>query len=234
MGEAAPGQFVHLRCSDNYDPLLRRPFSVSGMDDSSFEVIYRVVGKGTALLSEKKPGGLLDVAGPLGKGFDIDPPPRSAVIAAGGMGIAPTLFLARKIPGRVKKFILGARTRELLVCADELKEFEFEFVATTEDGTCGVKGDVCSVLSSVLSDTPASMIYACGPRGMLHSAYLVSAKHDTPSRLCFENIMACGVGACLGCAIRTFENGKSMYRRVCRDGPVFNGEIIEWENPASL
>ena len=232
MKEAAPGQFVHIRCSDSYDPLLRRPFSVAGMDDGSFEIIYRVVGKGTFLLSEKKQGALLDVIGPLGRGFPLETLSGPSVIAAGGMGIAPTLFLARKMPGRVEKFILGAKTRELLVCSDELKKKDFDFITATDDGTCGVRGDVCSVLSSVLSDVSVSAVCACGPYEMLHSVHRIAKNNGVRALLCFENMMACGVGACLGCAIRTCEDGKSTYRRVCKDGPVFNGEIIEWEDPA--
>lgn len=230
MPKAYPGQFVHIRCSDSCDPLLRRPFSIAGMNGQTFEILYKVVGKGTSLLSEKSPGGILDVAGPLGNGFSVETLPEAPVLVAGGMGIAPMLFLAGELPGGAAKFILGAGTGELLLCREELENAGVELLTSTDDGTCGVKGDVCSVLSSVLPENPCSVVCACGPYEMLRSVYSISKKYGVPSRLCFETPMACGVGACLGCVISTRGEAGQAYKRVCRDGPVFDGDIIAWQN----
>jgi dihydroorotate dehydrogenase electron transfer subunit len=234
MKTAVPGQFVHVRCSESFDPLLRRPFSISNMEENSFEIIYKVAGRGTNLLSDKKKGELLDVMGPLGNGFPLPSKSESAVIIAGGMGIAPTLFLAKIISNSVSKFILGAKTRGLLLCSEEFGALGINLVTATEDGTCGIKGDVCSALSSTFQKSHPSVIYACGPAGMLKEVYNISKTHNIRCFLSFENLMACGVGACLGCVIKTFENGIPSYKRVCRDGPVFNGDIIEWESLTSV
>lgn len=231
MPKASPGQFVHVRCSDSRDPLLRRPFSVAGMDGDTYEILYKVVGKGTSLLSKKTPGGILDVIGPLGNGFSVESLPEAPVLVAGGMGIAPMLFLAAEFSGKAAKFILGAGTRELLLCRDELKHGGLELLTSTEDGTCGIKGDVCSVLSSVFPESACSAVCACGPYEMLRSVYSISREYGVPSRLCFETPMACGVGACLGCVINTLGETGQVYKRVCKDGPVFDGDVIAWENP---
>ncbi len=228
MPRAVPGQFVHVRCSELLDPLLRRPFSILDMDDDSFEIIYKVVGKGTSILSEKKPGSSVDVIGPLGNGFKIADDGRKVIIAAGGMGIAPTLFLARSLPGRVHKFITGARTKKLLLCSERLSGVDA--VTVTDDGSCGVKGNAACVVSSVLTGAPDAVVCACGPLEMLRAVHSAAKVFKVSSQMCFEKTMACGVGVCLGCALKVFENGLPVYKRVCRDGPVFKGESIVWES----
>lgn len=232
MKEARPGQFLQLRCSDSPAPLLRRPFSVAGMDENSFEIIYKIVGAGTRELSRLAAGDVLDAVGPLGNGFpDIM---GESVIVAGGMGIAPMMYLAKKYRGHIKKFIYGAKTAEALFCCEEIDFMAAELVKTTDDGTCGLMGDACSTLENCIAGENPDAVFACGPGEMLKKVCMISKEHSVPCFISLENRFACGVGACLGCAVRVFEGGRYSYRRACRDGPVFKGEVIVWESPTSL
>ncbi len=232
MPDAVPGQFVHIRCSDCFDPLLRRPFSISGMDGESLEIIYKVVGKGTSLLAKKKAGEHVDVIGPLGRGFTVNHSSDSALIVAGGMGVAPTLYLANTLGEKVKKFLIGAKTEKLLLCRDDICHAGIDVKTCTDDGSCGTEGNAGMLLSSLIEDFRDSIIYACGPLRMLKEIHLISSRNGLTCEVCLENRMACGVGACLGCAVEVFEDGKKTYKRACKDGPVFNGDSIVWENLA--
>ena len=227
---AKPGQFVHLRCSSSLDPLLRRPFSVYEMDAETIRILYNIAGKGTRILSQKIPGDYADIIGPLGNGFNTEPEPESAIIVAGGKGIAPTFFLASRLGGRVKRFLIGCKTQDMLLCDEEIAGLGIDAEKATDDGTCGLKGTVCSLLERVLSQITVSEVYACGPEEMLAEVAVICNNFNLPCQLSFESRMACGAGACLGCVIRVKDNGNLLYKRVCRDGPVFNGEQIAWKN----
>ncbi len=226
---ASPGQFLHIRCSTTFEPLLRRPFSIHDVDSNEVRILYKVIGCGTKLLSEKKPGDKLDVVGPLGHGFSIEPPSESVVIVAGGIGVAPMLFLARLIKARRKQVLIGARTRGLILYEEEFRRPGCSVEVTTDDGSYGKKGQVSALLREFLRGQKPAIVYACGPVGLLKEIANTCSSYNTLCQVSLENRMGCGVGACLGCVIRTKEkDGSTIYRRVCREGPVFDAGTVSW------
>ena len=222
---AVAGQFVHVRVTGTFDPLLRRPFSIArrNLNDGWIDLVVKVVGKGTRLLSEVRPGTLLDVLGPLGRGFDLSAS-GSAVLVGGGIGVAPLLFLADELQAVDTEFLFfqGFRNQAEVCCLDELRAASGEFVLVTDDGSAGRKGLVTEHLAKALekrSFESDPTIFACGPEVMLKEVARIADKFDMEWQFSFETRMACGMGACMGCAIPTFDG--EHYRLVCKDGPVF-------------
>lgn len=222
---ARPGEFVNIRITDTLDPLLRRPLSIHAVKGRTIEVLYEVVGRSTQVLSEKKAGESLDIIGPLGNGFSILDVQYS-ILVAGGMGVAPLVFLAKKIGRRRATVLIGAETKNHIHCEKEFKELGCEVKVSTDDGSKGFKGRITGLLKNLLSTTDSrlSAIYACGPRPMLKEIALISKEKNIPAQISLEEHMACGIGACLGCAVNT----KDGYKRVCKDGPVFEAKEIIW------
>ena len=230
-----PGQFVMVRDPGRGEPLLPRPLSVYGFrreaDRVVLELLYRVAGRGTSLLSRMKPGALLAVLGPLGRGFTLQPGLRKVILLAGGVGVAPLTFLlyegylrgnSREEPGFTA--YLGARTAELLTGIDRLQGF-CDLRTATDDGSAGYHGLVTDLFRRDLGgyDPKETMIYACGPAAMIRSLGVILGSSAVRCEVSLEERMACGIGACLGCAAATAESdGKIVYRRVCHDGPVFD------------
>jgi len=228
-----PGQFVEIKVNDGLDPLLRRPISIHSVSGAKIRVIYEVVGKGTQILSGRNPGDLLDILGPLGNGFEYSPianksAKRKIFLVAGGMGVAPLVFLAEKIKLDRPLVLIGARSKEQILCAREFKELGCEVTTATDDGSLGFKGRVTELLSELLIKnqqiSKAGNIYACGPQPMLKAVAQIACKNNIASQLSLERHMACGFGACLGCVVST----KDGYKRVCKDGPVFSGKELTW------
>jgi len=225
-----PGQFVNLKITETFDPLLRRPFSIHRAKGSTIEILYEVVGKGSRILSQKMAGEYLDIIGPLGNGFSVSDS-RLAVLVAGGMGVAPLMFLAQTI--RKPLVLIGAKTKNHILCADEFKKLGCEVKIATDDGSLGFKGYVSELLKKTLAtgDRRPATIYACGPKPMLKEITDISKNYKITAQISLEEHMACGIGACLGCVVET-RNGKREprtqfeYKRVCKDGPVFNAEEI--------
>ena len=234
--ESLPGQFLNIKVNDTYEPLLRRPVSIHIVKGANIELLYEVVGKATEILSRRKSGEYLDVIGPLGNGFSYQSQARSQnpqVLVAGGMGIAPLIFLAEKLlKPRVSRHksevvvLIGAKTKDQILCEKELKNLGCEVKIATDDGSKGFKGYASELLKEVLStiDYRLSTIYACGPKPMLKEITKISKKHTIPAQLSLEEHMACGIGACLGCVVNT----KEGFKRVCKEGPVFDGDGIIW------
>lgn len=229
---ARPGQFVHLLCSDNTEPLLRRPFSFHRIDRNSFDVLYRVMGIGTNLLAKRPKGDTIDLIGPLGNGFDLpklkDKKQARALLIGAGMGIAPLLALAQKIkPGKNIAVLIGAKNKNQISCADEFCKLGAKVHFSTDDGSLGHKGLITDLLKKILLSTvncQLSTIYACGPKPMLQKLTQLSRNFNVRAFGSLEENMACGVGACLGCAVGT----KFGYQRVCKEGPVFDLGDILW------
>ena len=224
---AKPGQFVMVRCRDKTEPLLRRPFSFHRISKTGFELLYKVVGIGTKILSQRKEGEVLEVLGPLGNGFDMNKAP--SILVAGGTGIAPLLALAEKLKTFNTKLtvLIGARTKEHILSKQDFKNLNIELVIATEDGSEGRKGLVTELVKNELRITHYASritIYACGPRPMLRAVANFAKSKKIPCQVSLEEKVACGTGACLGCAVET----KTGYKMVCKDGPVFNGEDIIW------
>ena len=228
-----PGQFLEVKVSDGTDPLLRRPISIHGVNGAQIRIIYEVIGKGTQILSEKEPNDLLDVIGPLGNGFEYSRIAKKSddektILIAGGMGVAPLVFLAEKMRPHKPLILIGARNKEQILCSQEFKTLGCKVIISTDDGSLGFKGKVTELLKKVLSESrqiskPES-ICACGPQLMLKAVSQISCENNIASQLSLERHMACGFGACLGCVVST----KSGYKRVCKDGPVFSGKELTW------
>jgi dihydroorotate dehydrogenase electron transfer subunit len=216
--EAKPGQFVAVSCGQ--DLILRRPFSIHRVDGrKEFSILFSVVGSGTRWLAQRRKGESLDVLGPLGNGFVVPDESKKLLLAAGGIGIAPLVFLAQKSvrSGKLVKLLLGARNKDCLYPLGLLPQKVKVFI-TTEDGSSGVKGKLTDILPEYVDW--ADKIYACGPLPM----YQAMAKnpgvcqHQKKVQVSLEVRLGCGIGACLGCSINT-PNGM---KKVCSDGPVFN------------
>ena len=242
---AKPGNFVHVRVSPNHYPLLRRAFSVHYIDKQkrSFDVLFRVVGKGTDILSKKSPGDILDLLGPVGKGFSLPQKGETVMLVAGGMGIAPLWFLFTNLIKKIDKgklmFFLGAKNKSELLYCEKLKDLGTNLIVTTDDGSFGTKGLVTDVFLKEIRGLDLAhhtkrkkgsrklMIYSCGPPGMLKTMSEISKKYDLSCQISLEGSMACGVGACWGCAVRLNNGG---YKRVCIDGPVFDAKEVVLES----
>ncbi|TKJ34053.1 hypothetical protein CEE39_03075 [bacterium (candidate division B38) B3_B38] len=238
---AAPGQFVMLKIDKSFDPLLPRPMSIHSVikEDNNrigFTILYKVMGKGTRLLSEKRSGESLVVIGPLGKGFNLNHISSGCepIVVGGGIGIAPLLFLAHKLleRGWTPSVLLGANSQQELLRLDEFESSGLIPKVSTEDGSKGVKGMVTDLLGSYLEDRKGvhGEVFACGPSPMLEKVASQAKEYGLNSQLSLEQRMACGLGACLGCVvrIRDKEGSQLSFQRVCTEGPVFNGEDIIW------
>ncbi|MFA5351539.1 MAG: dihydroorotate dehydrogenase electron transfer subunit [Candidatus Omnitrophota bacterium] len=230
---ACPGQFVEVKVSDGTDPLLRRPISIHSVSKAKVKLIYEVIGPGTQILSGKKIGDFLDIIGPLGNGFKYGRTTKKSdqgktILVAGGMGVAPLVFLAEKIRLDRPIVLIGARKKEQVLCLGEFKALGCKVIIATDDGSLGFKGKVTELLKEILIKenqiNKPENIYACGPQLMLKAVSEISCENNIASQLSLETHMACGFGACLGCVVST----KSGYKRVCKDGPVFSGKELTW------
>jgi dihydroorotate dehydrogenase electron transfer subunit len=236
---SSPGQFVSVRVQERTtDPLLRIPLGVHSIGKSRIKLLYKVVGSGTSLLSSKKKGDTLDILGPLGNGFDPGPVLKNrdvlAVMVAGGHGVAPLYALAEtlKKKGRKTEIFIGACEKKHLVCVERFRKLGTKIHVATERGKCGYKGYVTDLLKEHLKRFTAQgsrlMIFACGPRPMLAALNRVIEGTGIPAQVSLDAYMACGIGACVGCAVRTLDG----YKMVCKDGPVFDINEIDWEREA--
>lgn len=233
--KAAMGQFVEVRVSDSYEPLLRRPISIHDTDkkQGTISLLYQVKGRGTKLLSEKRPGMNIDLLGPLGRGFTLPADSlQKLLIVGGGIGVAPLLLLSKEAKRQAfnSTMILGYNTKEQILRLDEFREHTSNLQITTMDGSFGEKGLVTIPLERELTAGNYGMIYACGPEAMLESVAALANKYDVPCQVSMESLMGCGVGACLGCSCKTKVEGKEIYQRVCVEGPVFNSREVVWAN----
>lgn len=282
LGPVKPGHFVMLKLASTYEPLLRRPFSVYDYHKvkarkaatgkaraggaraggasvrSVVEILYKVVGKGTELMSRLVPGDSIDVLGPLGGSVFPKVKTQSdksrLVMVAGGIGIAPFYMLASRFKGEGRggagaskvgsggrrdkvvkglrpRLLLGARSKTDACLASRFVNLGVDVKIATEDGSQGRRGLVTELLASELTDD--TLLYACGPLGMLRAVSEMAAERGVKAYVSMERTMACGIGVCLGCAVRTHEHSGKLksksYEMVCSDGPVFEGSNIDWE-----
>jgi dihydroorotate dehydrogenase electron transfer subunit len=242
---AAPGQFVMVRVSGAIDPLLRRPFGIfdvgvhtpaqsGAVSQPCFEMLYRVVGKGTAQLSALHETDLLDILGPLGSGFSLGSPDEEKLIVGGGVGLAPLYLLARELVKQSPvRLFAGGRTRDDILCITEFERLGVECYTATEDGSLGERGLVTEELLRRLDELKGrAAIYACGPHGMLKAVAAIAAERDIPCQVSLEGYMACGVGACLGCVApgQGHSSESPDFRCVCTDGPVFESGELKWRD----
>jgi dihydroorotate dehydrogenase electron transfer subunit len=231
VAEARPGQFVMVRVGDGSDPLLRRPFSICGCRNGElFLILYKVVGRGTAIMSGLKQGDRIDVLGPLGRGFGTPPEGARSFLVGGGLGIAPLLFMAERLGAKDMLFLAGARTDRELISPKHL-DLDFEPLIATDDGTFGFKGTVVDLFKVNLMKGPGGprTVFACGPLPMLKGLWSLAGPANIPCEVSLEASMACGLGACQGCAVRAAKGQPEPYSLVCRDGPVFAASTLNWE-----
>jgi dihydroorotate dehydrogenase electron transfer subunit len=232
---AVPGQFIMLRLGDRMDPLLRRPFSIHQLicHDGVFrgiELLYKVVGSGTQKLARLRPGDRIDILGPLGNGFYIGSHVRRAIIVAGGIGVAPMPFLAARLvaqaidPTQCKVFI-GGNSKDDLLCVESFGNLGLTVSTTTDDGSFGDQCRVTDPVEIEISLVKPDVIFACGPMPMLSCIAGIVEKHDIDCQVSIETMMACGMGACLGCAVESRKT-PDRYLHACLNGPVFKASAL--------
>jgi dihydroorotate dehydrogenase electron transfer subunit len=228
---AVPGQFVMLRMIPRIDALLPRPFSIHRLTRqdglvTGLELLFKVVGKGTQALALKNPGDYLDLTGPLGKGFSIPAKVKQIRLVAGGIGVAPMIFFLDYLKehggdlSNVQVF-LGGKSKADLLCLNDFSAFGVSVHATTDDGSSGDQCLVTDPLEVAVAENLPDIIYACGPMGMLGCIAGIAAKYRIACQVSIETMMACGMGACLGCAVER-RNHSDAYWHACLDGPVFD------------
>jgi dihydroorotate dehydrogenase electron transfer subunit len=228
-----PGQFILLRGLAPDWPYLRRPFSIYRSDqDATIEVVYKVVGRATTVMSGLTEGEY-EVLGPLGKGFALRPGYTRTVALAGGMGLPPVACYCERYVGVLDgvTLVVGAKTaQELLVPVGMLAQ-GIDLRSYTEDGSKGAKGTVVDGLVRLLGELAggarAVQVIACGPREMLSEVARVCRDSCVPCDVSVEEMMACGLGACLGCALPRMGGG---YLHACQDGPVVDAAMVDWES----
>lgn len=221
---SAPGQFVHIRVADSFEPLLRRPISVASIDreKSRFTMIYRAEGRGTTLLSEKRVGDGLDVLGPLGNGFPVEEAEKKAYLIGGGIGVPPLYELAKQLNSRGIEtvHILGFESKEAVFYEEKFLELGETHIATV-DGSHGTEGFVTHILNEMPKDFDT--YFSCGPTPMLEAIQWIYP--EKKGFLSYEQRMGCGIGACFACVCRTTRS-EMDYIKVCSDGPVFPAGVV--------
>ena len=228
--EAKPGQFVMVRVGK--ETILPRPFSVHAANGREIALLFSVVGKGTGWLAQKKNGETLDIFGPLGNGFTINPESKNLLLVAGGIGIAPLRFLAETAcaDGKQVTIINGAQSGDCLLPVTPSQSLydkgmlpaSFQCVSATEDGSEGFKGLATDLIPHYLENI--DQVFACGPVQMYKTMAKMPELEGKNVQVSLEIMMGCGVGVCYGCVIRT----KNGLKQVCRDGPVFAMGDVEW------
>lgn len=211
-----PGQFYMLRSWDK-DPFLSRPISICNIEEDFLTFLYEVRGQGTSLLSKLKKGDYIYLMGPLGTGFPLDEKGKVGIVA-GGIGIAPMVYLSKKISN--VDFYAGFR--ELPFYNDKIDKSVDNLYVSTDSGLEGHSG----FITDIFNPEKYSLVYTCGPLPMMKKVVQMCIEKNVPIYVSMESRMACGIGACLGCSIET----TSGVKRVCKDGPVFMGEEVVFDD----
>ena len=229
MEEVKPGQFFNLQCGSNDTPLLRRPISVSFVNEASLEFIIIKKGFGTELLSELEEGKYLNLLGPLGNGYEIKESYKKILVVGGGIGVAPQMDLTRHLvkSGIEVKVLLGFRNEPYSL--DGYYNHTDNVEVASENSMIGHKGFVTDLVEKELRDDKYDAVMVCGPHIMLEKTNEICKKYDTEVQLLMEERMACGVGACMVCTCKIKDDTKEeghWNKRVCKDGPVFYGSEV--------
>lgn len=219
---AQPGQFAQILAPGK---TLRRPISICEADAGrgTLRFVFEVRGEGTELLSRFEEGDSLDVLAPLGHGFTLGDTARRALFVGGGIGVPPLLYAAKQF-GENASVVLGFRTGSAVILEQDFRDAGCQVQVATDDGSYGYHGLVTGCLPE-----DADVIFACGPTPMLKAVCAFAKERGIPCQISLEERMACGIGACLGCACRIRKDGREFYGHVCKDGPVFDAESVVWE-----
>jgi len=226
LPEMRPGQFAEVRVDNAPNTFLRRPISIHDVDEGKREIklLVQEVGEGTRVMGKLKKGDRLNLVYPLGNYFS-DPVSKDVLLVGGGCGVAPLLFLGRRLKemGINPRFLIGARSSNGLIALEEYEKVG-EVNVTTEDGSAGSKGFVVHH-PLMRTDSPVyDHIFTCGPDAMMRVVAKYARKHNIKCEVSLENRMACGIGACLCCVTDTLEGHKCT----CTDGPVFDSTFLKW------
>lgn len=231
--ETRMGQFLELKIGDGTNNLLRKPISINDVEGDEISILYRVVGKGTKGLSLYKPGDKISVIGPLGNGFPDIASDKEVLIVAGGIGCGPFGLVMRNI--KEWKLFYGFRDvcEFLMEDAIKLHQEQNKAFITTDNGSYGKQGFVTEELEKYLiNDSKNKVIFACGPEIMMKKVSKIARLYNVESYLSLEEYMGCGIGACVGCVQKIKNSEKENgweYKKVCKDGPVFRGEEVIWD-----
>lgn len=222
------GQFLEIRVANEIEPLLRRPISIYNIQGEIVEFVFQVKGKGTKILSDKKIGEEIDVLGPLGQGTFNFKDKKNIAIIGGGIGIFPLYELAKEAKKTAKiNMYLGFRNKDFVVLEKEYKDVSDKFTLTTDDGSYGEKGFAINFLEKDLKNEKIDGIYACGPLPMLKAVQKLAKETNTPCQISLEERMGCGIGVCLGCAVKVNAGEETVYTHVCKAGPVFDSNVVQ-------
>ncbi len=215
---------MHIRVPGH---ILRRPISIASYDaeKGTIRIIYEIRGEGTQILAGLKAGDMIDILGPLGNGYTLPEPEHTCVVVGGGIGVPPLLAIAERF-GAKATAILGFRSAQAAILEEDFQQSGANTILCTDDGTLGRKGFVTAALEELLASDRPDCIFACGPMIMLKKVSEIATAHSIPCQVSLEERMACGVGACLGCACKIRRGGEEVYLHVCKDGPVFSGEEV--------
>jgi len=220
------GQFLHIKCSNDNDKLLRRPISICSFDinDMTVTIVYQVKGSGTKSLSLMRSGDSIDILGPLGKGYSLDSSFKKVLLVGGGIGIYPLYSVASSYLDSDVEIdaVLGFRTKDLMTYEDEFNRVCSDITIVTDDGSYGQSGTVIQPMLDKLTSSNYDMVYVCGPKPMINAIVEEHKRSQFNCEVSLEERMGCGVGACLVCACKTYNKDNEMeHKHVCKDGPVF-------------
>lgn len=231
---AKPGQFIEIRVNNDVEPFLRRPISIFNLNTEKglLEFIFQVKHKGTTILSQKNIGDFIDIVGPLGNGTFEYAKYNNLAIIGGGIGIFPLYELAKSAKSDNKSIhtYLGFRNKNLVVLENEFKNVSDNLVITTDDGSYANTGFAIDFLKQDIDSGKIDSIYACGPLPMLRAVRNLAIEKNIPCQVSLEENMACGLGVCLGCAVKLSNSTSDnpIYKHVCKDGPVFEAKEVEF------
>jgi dihydroorotate dehydrogenase electron transfer subunit len=221
-----PGQFVNIKVNDLLLPLLRRPFSIYKVEGDCVKIIFNIIGTGTNILAGKHKGDVIDVLGPLGKSYGLNDEYETALLVAGGLGVAPLPMITDALRGKKNiATFLGARKKEYIV-STYLQNVHI----STDDGSEGFRGTVVDLLRKEFSmqKFPQPKIFGCGPNRMLDTLSTFAREMSIPCEVSLESAMACGIGICQGCPIE-LNNAEKKYALICKEGTVFDANTIVFE-----
>lgn len=225
LPEIKPGQFVQVKVDGSPDTFLRRPISVHDVNyaRNTMKLLIQIKGKGTETLSKLRTGDFLNIIYPLGNSFNLPEKGQRPLLAGGGCGIAPLLFLGKylKSNGFEPDVLLGFRNSERVIEYDEYLDIGKVYL-TMEDGSRGIKGFITD--HPVLANEKYDIIYCCGPKPMMMAIAKYCKKNKITCEVSLENLMGCGIGACLCCTVETTRGNLCT----CTDGPVFNTKELKW------
>ena len=219
---AVPGQFAQVKVPGH---TLRRPISICGIDKKAgtLRFVFQVRGQGTAELAGFQPGGEIEILAPLGNGFPVDREKRTLLVG-GGIGVPPLLGVAKEL-GEKAVAVLGFRNKDAVILEKDFQAAGAKVLIATDDGSYGHHG----LVTELCQGQDFDCVMACGPAPMLKAVTALAQRRGVPCYVSLEERMACGIGACLGCAVALYnEDGTQYFGHVCKDGPVFESHRVAW------